>query len=301
MTDDRRDPSDFTGGTDKKDTETGTEEYDETTETSDTTTEDEVEESGKMLEPGEDDGPNGPYWTLKGKIEGILSRGSDEDTEHAAVAGDEDSYTEEDDYAEEDYDDEGGVNRRWFLYAIGGLGALGAGTIAADGADGEVDGEFDAFDGFLGAAPPGNETQTPQDTPDGVVTEDQTPIDAPQDTPETTPEPQQTPGQTPEAQDDIYFANLNELPDEACYRSEGGVSGYFDASEIENVLGSQAIEGLNPAQGDIAYDVDFRDADGDGRPDSYVVQLAGTDSQNDLTAAQAETLFEELDVDGSYC
>jgi len=264
--DERSDPSDFTGGTKKS-------------------TEDEVEEAGKALE-SEDEAPSGPFWSIKDRLTpSSASGGGGGDPE----PGDYDGGNG-DDY------EEGGKSRRGFLYALVGLGGIGAGAFAADGADGEVDGNFGIFDGLGGVVPSRQSNQnetTPQETAT-PVDEQETPYDTPQDT--ATPEETATPtGQ------EIYFDSLSDLPDEACYRSGGGVSGYFAADDVENALGESAVSGLTPAGGDIAYDVDFRDSDGDGQGDAYVVQLAGTSSQNDLTVEQAETLFEELDVDGSYC
>jgi len=263
--DERSDPSDFTGGTKKS-------------------TEDEVEEAGKALE-SEDKGPSGPFWSIKDRLTG--SSGSPGD------GGDDPEPEDYDGVNGDDYEEDG-KSRRLFLYAIGALAGGGAAAFAADGADGEVDGNFGIFDGIgEGVVPSRNETnQTPTPQEEGTPTSGQ-------QTPEATETPAET--QTPTETEQIYFDNLGDLPDEACYRPEGGVSGYFEASDIEEVLGQQATEGLNPSQGDIAYDVDFRDSNNDGQADAYVVQLAGTDSQNDLTAEQAETLFEELDVAGSYC
>ncbi len=119
-------------------------------------------------------------------------------------------------------------------------------------------------------------------------------------TPDNTENSSDTPEDSSNNQETIYFDTMNELPDGACYVNEGGVSGYFLEEDIESAIGSEPLEDLTPVEGDIGYDVDFRDSDDDGDPDSYVVQLNDADSQEDLTVSQANELFENANPN-NYC
>ena len=274
----RPDASDFTGKKNEDEDLTETE-----TETSyDTKTQNSTDElDGSELEP-EESGEGGIRETVSKTLNGIPGRGNGNGNGGNG-----------------DYDGEDGVDdpdRRKLAYGILGFAGGVATFLGLDGADGEWDGNYEVFNGF---------SRQQDGTPTSQNETDQEPQDGTQQPQEGDPNSQNETDQEPPveapSEDEIYFNDLNDLPEGACYRREGGVSGYFEASDVEDILGEEATSGLTPSQGDIAYDVDLRDSTGDGQGDSYVIQLAGTNDQNDLTVEEARTLFNELELDGRYC
>lgn len=205
------------------------------------------------------------------------------------------------------YEDDGEINedRRAFVQAgAAGLGiaaAFSTGRSAEEYGLEDLDmpeiGRTQVFGSDNTSDSPAEEEFTPEESTDTNESSGST---------DQSTEPTETPSEnetgTPATadQDTKYFETLNDLPEGACYDPQGGVSGYFLVEEVESAIGSEPLEDLNPVEGDIGYDVDFRDSDNDGEPDAYVMQLNGEFDQEDLTVSQAVNLFEQLEPN-NYC
>ncbi|MBC5792871.1 MAG: hypothetical protein H8Z69_02405 [Nanohaloarchaea archaeon] len=215
---------------------------------------------------------------------------------------------------------EEGVNERrrsvlQATFASAGIGA--AGYIGADyGADGKIDGDLGSGSGVqktsgTATGQTSNQTSTEDQTNQGAnnnqnSNDSNTPNQETEEDNQASEQTQQptdsgeSPGEIDQTGETKFYDTMNELPEAACYRNEGGVSGYFVEEDVRDAIGDEPLEDLTAVEGDIGYDIDFRDSDNDGRPDSYVIQLNDADSQEDLTVSQADQLFENANPN-NYC